>query len=461
MISARRNIAFVALIMTNFGSWAMSTQEIKQKWRPSTVFISVEAESNSGAKVNSSGSGFVVSSDGYVLTAGHIIPNIPAESNRNLKITGKPSSRYAMGEEMEFITRDPYFDFALLRFKNTSITPHPAHFGDPRQVLQSDSELYALGFPLHTEFSAKSGKLNGTGGPGGAWITSIPLNPGDSGGPVFNDQGQVVAMVASALKEAEGIKYVLPINFAVNLLNIIRVEIPSRPTTFTSTSIKDCATCPEMVVIPSGEFDMGSHNGESNEKPVHRVQVSAFALGKTEITQGQWRAVMGNNPSGFASCGDDCPVDNVSWDDAQLFIQKLNAKTGKQYRWPSEAEWEYACRAGGQHEYCGSNDLDSVAWHRDNSASSTHPTSLKQPNAYGLYDMSGNVFEWVEDTAYVDYLGAPTNGSARPPANGAQRVIRGGSWYNEPRSSRAAFRGWIVPTSRGSNYGFRVARMLP
>ncbi len=215
MISAIRNIVFVALIMTTFGSWAMSTQEIKQKWRSSTVFISVEAESSTGAKATSSGNGFVVSSDGYVLTAGHVIPN----HYLKMKITGTLRSRDgATKEDMELVARDPNFDFALLRFKDTSITPHPAHFGDPRQVLQSDSELYALGFPLHTEFSAKSGKLNGTGGPGGAWITSIPLNPGDSGGPVFNDQAQVVAMVASALKEAEGIKYVLPINLARNLL---------------------------------------------------------------------------------------------------------------------------------------------------------------------------------------------------------------------------------------------------
>ncbi len=126
---------------------------------------------------------------------------------------------------------------------------------------------------------------------------------------------------------------------------------------------KDCADCPEMVVIPAGSFDMGSNNDPS-EKPVHRVTIGrAFAMGKTEVTQGQWKALMGNNPSKYSDCGDNCPVEQVSWDDARAFIEKLNAKTGKQYRLPTEAEWEYACRAGGQHEYCGGDNPDSVGWY--------------------------------------------------------------------------------------------------
>ena len=224
--------------------------------------------------------------------------------------------------------------------------------------------------------------------------------------------------------------------------------------------IKDCATCPEMVVIPSGKFEMGSGNGESDEKPIHSVSINAFALGKTEVTQGQWRAVMGNNPSRFSSCGDDCPVEEVSWNDAQSFIQKLNAKTGKQYRLPSEAEWEYACRAGGQQEYCGSDNVDSVAWYESNSGKSTHPVSRKQPNAFGLYDMSGNVWEWVEDSYHDSYNGAPTNGSVWQ-GDGAKRVLRGGSWNYEPQLARVANRFRYAPAFRYSYFGFRVARMFP
>ncbi len=128
--------------------------------------------------------------------------------------------------------------------------------------------------------------------------------------------------------------------------------------------IKDCPDCPDMVVIPAGSFNMGSDKG-GDETPAHHVTISkAFAIGKTEVTQGQWKAVMGSNPSNFANCGDDCPVEKVSWDDAKQFIQKLNSKTGKQYRLPSEAEWEYACRAGSQTEYCGGDNVDSVAWYK-------------------------------------------------------------------------------------------------
>jgi len=228
---------------------------------------------------------------------------------------------------------------------------------------------------------------------------------------------------------------------------------------------KDCADCPEMVVIPVGSFDMGSNNGDANEKPVHRVTISrAFAMGKTEVTQGQWKAIMGNNPGKFTNCGDNCPVEQVSWDDAQEFIEALNAKTGKKYRLPSEAEWEYACRAGGQHEYCGSDNLDSIGWYgglakpAGNSGKSTNPVATMQPNAWGLYDMSGNVWEWVEDSYHDNYNGAPADGSAWQEEDGMIRVPRGGSW-SYPQ--RAAKRGGSESDFRYSTIGFRLARTLP
>ena len=200
--------------------------------------------------------------------------------------------------------------------------------------------------------------------------------------------------------------------------------------------ILDCPDCPQLAIIPAGSYDMGETG------PKHRVTLKSFALGKTEVTQGQWKAVMGNNPSHFARCGDNCPVEQVSWNDVQAFIQKLNAKTGKQYRLPSEAEWEYACRAGGQQEYCGSNNLDAVAWYEGNSGGSTHPVAGKQPNAFGLYDMSGNVWEWVEDC----YSGDCVN-----------RVIRGGSWYGKTALLLASYRLWFEPTHKYFNDGFRLA----
>jgi formylglycine-generating enzyme required for sulfatase activity len=222
---------------------------------------------------------------------------------------------------------------------------------------------------------------------------------------------------------------------------------------------KDCADCPEMVVIPAGSFEMGG--GAEREKPVHSVNIRSFAMGKTQVTQGQWEAVMGNNPSNFPKCGANCPVEKVSWDDAQVFIQKLNAKTGKQYRLPSEAEWEYACRAGGRHEYCGSDNADAVGWYGANSGNTTHPVAGKEANAFGLYDMSGNVWQWVEDYHHDSYSGAPTDGSVWT-TGGEQkfRVLRGGSWYDRPALLRSAIRDGSSPFSGNSNYGFRLARTL-
>jgi formylglycine-generating enzyme required for sulfatase activity len=230
---------------------------------------------------------------------------------------------------------------------------------------------------------------------------------------------------------------------------------------------KDCPNCPEMVVIPPGSYDRGSENGEEDEKPVQHVTIAkSFALGKTEITQGQWKAIMGNNPSGFKQCGDNCPVEKVSWDDAQVFIKKLNAKTGKQYRLPTEAEWEYACLGGEKFQYCGSDDLNSVAWFgaylgpNGNSGAKTHPVAAKAPNAFGLYDMNGNVFEWVEDSFHPNYNKSPVDGSIWQ-GNGYERVLRGGSWNGLPQDERAAGRERNLPVYRDDDDGFRVARNIP
>jgi len=229
-------------------------------------------------------------------------------------------------------------------------------------------------------------------------------------------------------------------------------------------TFKDCPVCTEMVEIPAGSFDMGSNSGESDEKPVHRVTIAKpFAIGKTEVTQEQWYAVMGSDPSYFNGCGDTCPVEQVSWNDAQTFIKKLNTKTGKQYRLPTEAEWEYACRAGNQLEYCGSDIADTVSWNSLNSGgfffNTPHPVASKHANAFGVYDMSGNVWEWVEDNYHENYNGAPVDGSAW--VGGSMRVLRGGSWGKDPKFGRAAARSKFASNYRDFSYGLRLARNLP
>jgi len=247
------------------------------------------------------------------------------------------------------------------------------------------------------------------------------------------------------------------------------VSAPSIPTLLSPQEMrpgkvfKDCADCPEMVIVPAGSFEMGSNADECEEKPVHTVRIGKpFAMGKTEVTQGQWRSIMGSNPSRFSSCGDDCPVEGVSWNDAKTFIERLSGKTGKTYRLPSESEWEYACRAGGTHTYCGGENIDSVAWYKSNSGNKTHSVATKQANAWGLHDMSGNVSEWVEDCLSKDYYGAPTDGSARTSGGCERRVVRGGSWYSQPRPACSAFRFFGEASGLLGNFssGIRLARML-
>jgi len=213
--------ATVAMSATILAAPGKSDEDIVQLGRVSTVFISVEAEGQSGERISSSGSGFVIHPNGYVLTAAHVIPSNTA--NNTPRIRGALQSRYAVLEDMELIARDPQFDFALLKFSNTAITRPPVRLGNS-WATQLNAHLLALGFPMGIEFGSKPGILVGTGGPGGTWITDIALNPGDSGGPVFDREGKVVAMVESALPQAEGIKFVLPITFSAYLLKLVGVE---------------------------------------------------------------------------------------------------------------------------------------------------------------------------------------------------------------------------------------------
>jgi formylglycine-generating enzyme required for sulfatase activity len=220
----------------------------------------------------------------------------------------------------------------------------------------------------------------------------------------------------------------------------------------------------EFVLIPAGEFEMGSpeyeEDRDNDEGPVHRVKIEkAFYMGRYEVTQKEWREVMGDNPSYFE--GDNLPVEQVSRDDVQEFIRKLNKKEDTdKYRLPSEAEWEYACRAGTTTRYSfgdSESKLDDYAWYDDNSGSKTHPVGRKKPNPYGMYDMHGNVREWVQDTWHGDYDGAPTDGSAWGSGDGADRVLRGGSWDRNARLCRSSIRDRYVP---GYSYAYVGIRLL-
>ena len=216
-----------------------------------------------------------------------------------------------------------------------------------------------------------------------------------------------------------------------------------------------------MVYVEGGTFTMGATSEQrsdaySNEKPTHQVTVSSFSIGKYEVTQEEWQAVMGSNPSYFK--GTKRPVEEVSWNDCLEFIRKLNAMTGKQFRLPTEAEWEYAARGGNRsrgYKYAGSNMIDNVAWYDGNSGDKTHVVGQMAPNELGLYDMSGNVYEWCYDL-FGSYSTGVQNNPAGP-SLGYNRVSRGGGWYYSARLCRVSYRHIPARGYRSYLFGLRLA----
>jgi formylglycine-generating enzyme required for sulfatase activity/tRNA A-37 threonylcarbamoyl transferase component Bud32 len=284
----------------------------------------------------------------------------------------------------------------------------------------------------------------------------------------------------------------------------LSLEAPKRPGPLrrSTPAWKSPFTAMEFVRVPGGEFMMGSpdddQDAKNDEKPQHRVRISTFYLGATEVTQAQYRAVMGNNPSHFSSTGsgkeqvagqatDDFPVENLSWVDAIRFCNAMSrrdhllpyyaeaGRLGRQdvrvsnldgtgYRLPTEAEWEFACRAGTTTRYFfgdGPSALDGYAWHAGNSGSMTHPVARKHPNALGLYDMYGNVWEWCWDWHLVDYYRNAPLVDPQGPVQATTKVGHGGSWAHDPRGCRSATRDYTAPVRRDKNLGFRVARNQP
>jgi formylglycine-generating enzyme required for sulfatase activity len=222
-----------------------------------------------------------------------------------------------------------------------------------------------------------------------------------------------------------------------------------------------------MVLVQGGTFTMGCRakneaNCKENEKPTHRVSVGSFYIGKFEITQLQYDSIMGKNPSHHKNCP-DCPVEEVSWNDAQAFCKKLSALSGSTYRLPTEAEWEYAARGGKKMKdliYSGSDHIDEVAWYNGNALGTTAPVGGKQPNKLGLYDMSGNVAEWCSDWYSDAYYRLNLGGNPQGPENGREKVIRGGSWDFVESYCSTTYRLWNGPSYKNGYTGFRVVMEL-
>jgi len=246
--------------------------------------------------------------------------------------------------------------------------------------------------------------------------------------------------------------------WAVLLLALGPILGTSRAQQRPASAVSSSRIAMEFVRIRPGTFMMGCSTGdsycESNEKPAHQVRITkTFDLGKYEVTQAQWQSVMGTNPSNFK--GDTLPVETVSWNDTQEFLNRMNARRdGFRYRLPTEAEWEYAARAGS----AGSpGELDAIGWYYDNSENKTHPVGQKRGNAWGLSDMLGNVYEWVQDW-YENYPVGPATDPTGP-ATGALRILRGGSWdYVVAWDARVSYRGYSDPSGGDGTIGFRVLR---
>lgn len=226
-------------------------------------------------------------------------------------------------------------------------------------------------------------------------------------------------------------------------------------------SYSDPSLGAEMVFVPGGTFERGNtfEGGDDDEKPVAAVTVSSFYLGKTEVTQAQWQAILGTNPSELVDPAR--PVTNVSWFEVQEFLRKLREKTGRVYRLPTEAEWEYAARSGGRVEqWAGTSDraaLGEVAWWAENSGGRSQPVGGKKPNGLGLHDMTGNVLEWTADW-YARYLGRPAS-DPQGPETGKRKVVRDGSFATPVAGGcRAALRDDALPDFKSFELGFRLAR---
>jgi hypothetical protein len=273
---------------------------------------------------------------------------------------------------------------------------------------------------------------------GVTWNLSINNVTGDIGSGIISGNGKTIVWNAGAEHP----------NFSSQTVKIKIIA-------------EDGITLPDldMVTVEGGTFMMGSNSGNSDEQPIHYVTLSTFKIAKFEITQRLWEAVMGNNPSYFT--GDESkPVEQVSWNEVQLFITKLNQLTGKNYRLPTEAEWEYAARGGNQSQgytYAGSNDVNTVAWYYDNGGNTTHPVGTKAPNELGIYDMSGNVWEWCNDWYSDTYYSNSPNINPPGPSSGTARVLRSGFWGSYYNDCRTTSRSNSTPTNI---YNFIGARLV-
>ncbi len=454
------------------------------------LFKSKEQIKKSIVKITSQGrqgTGFIVgleSDTAYILSVSHVVANDPAP---NVEFFDQAREFKARVLEIEGQQEN---GFALLIVTGDPPDVIPLYVANKFDLEQGDS-VFTFGFPLN----------------GGNWaydelsyssriareilFSGSDMKEGNSGSPLIKGD-EVVGIVTSVtdfahanssvgirefLQGAKGGNIVLehmekwqiiPMlkRQAMMLTPAVAPPVTPQPGKSFRDKLKDGSLGPEMVQIPAGTFQMGSNDGESNEKPVHTVSVKSFAMGKYEVTFEEYdkfcEATGREKPSDSGWGQGKRPVINVNWNDAKAYVKWLSEQTGKDYRLPSEAQWEYACRAGSIGEYSFGDDVNQLGnygWYWDNSGKMTHPVGEKQANKFGLYDMHGNVWEWLEDKWHNNYKGAPSDGSAWMSGDSNSHILRGGSWDYGADSLRCAYRYRDDRPYRYYPGGLRFSRM--
>jgi len=445
----RCSLALLLLFWSTLMSGQDPIAQVAESLKPNVVALTVTLADGTGK----TGFGFITGEkDGqlYLVTAGHVIHGKDAQKPKKIQVKFFSSLRPYYAEEENWFETD---DLSLLRMEK------PTGLQWQRQFAHFSPQTYQ-----NVRFIGQNGDWLS---PGTGEITRIDnklikftiytIEPGTSGAPLLNEKG-----IIGLIQEDERIS-----SFALSLSRIKELIGDARFPYFVAELYDPLARqvvpVEDMVLVKGGTFTMGCTSEQGTDcydwdKPAHLVKVNDFYIGKYEVTQAQWRKVMGSDPPNlnFKGC-DQCPVENVSWEEVQEFLRKLNSQTGKKYRLPTEAEWEYAARGGNQskgYKYAGSNTLSEVSWFTENSDSKTHPVGTKKANELGLYDLNGNVWERCQDW-YGDYS-SNTQTNPTGAGSGSFRVYRGGGWGNDARYCRVSNRNAYAPSYRG-HLGFRLA----
>ena len=480
-----RGALALCLIAHAATAWSLSASEVFRRAAPSVVVVLAVDERD---QTKGTGGGVVVAQD-------RIITNCHVSDAAVVVYVKRDGQRF----KARVIERAAVQDLCLLQVSTGNA---PVVRLRRSADVQVGEPVYAIGNPQGLEQTLSPGLISQLRKTEKGLLlqTTAPISPGSSGGGLFDEAGLLIGITVGQYKDAQNLNFAIPVDWIDEVLRkpTRRAEPPPKQAKVidpqrvpeAGQSFRDCVECPEMMVVPGGRFMMGSPANEpgraDDEGPQHLVTIAnPFAVGKFEVTFDEWNACVGE---GQCAEVDDRgwgrgrrPVINVDWTQAIGYAKWLADKTGKKYRLLSEAEWEYAARAGSEQawfwgssperacEYANVYDVTAKAkrkfgWEAfpcdDGSPDIARVGSFKS-NAFGLHDMAGNVWEWVEDCYNGTYDAVPTNGQAWSKGDCSRRVLRGGSWFNYPPSVRSAIRDRNDPSERNDILGFRVARTLP